>query len=81
VKKRRVRIPRQKRDELIAIYLAGGIRGVARAAADAGVTGKYVSSAASSLGLTRHKSKRGFSTLTFDDPRWERARAVGEVCA
>lgn len=77
----KTRIPREKRDELLAIYMAGGIKAVKAPAAAAGVRPKYIANVASALGMTRHKKADGTSTRTGDDPRWARARAIGEVRA
>lgn len=77
----KTRIPRERRDELLAIYMAGGIKALRVPAAAAGVTPKYISNVASALGMTRHKGKNGTSSRTGDDPRWARAIAIGEVRA
>lgn len=77
----KTRIPRDKRDELLVIYMAGGIKALREPAAAAGVTPKYIANVASFLGMTRHKKPDGTSTRTGDDPRWARACAVGEVRA
>lgn len=77
----KTRIPREKRDELLAIYMAGGIKALKVPAASAGVTPKYIANVASFLGMTRHKRADHTSTRTGDDPRWERAKLIGEVRA
>lgn len=76
---KRTTLPREKRLELVAIYMKDGMKAVEGPAKAAGVTAKHVANAASSLGLTRRR--RGFCVQTFDDPRWERAKAIGEVRA
>ncbi|MCK1322123.1 hypothetical protein IVA94_14725 [Bradyrhizobium sp. 156] len=75
------RIPIAQRDELIAIYMAAGMKAVEEKAAEDGVTGKYVANAAHFKGLIRHRRADGTSSRTGNDPRWERAKAVGEVRA
>lgn len=77
----RTRLPRAKRDELVAIYMAGGMRAVEVPAKLAGVTAKHVANVASYLGMVRHRAIPGVSSQTRDDPRWERAKAIGEVRA
>ncbi len=71
------KIDAAKRQELVELYLKDGMKAVAAKAKQYGVTPKYVANVACNMGMKRQA--RGISVKTAHDPRWERARTVGEV--
>ena len=72
------KITPDQRDELIRVYFEHGREAAGDLAEQYGVSRKYPSSVAAVLGMGRRDIHQPRSV---NDPRWARARAVGEVVA
>jgi hypothetical protein len=76
------KIPADRREWLVQIYLEGGQKAVEPLCRELGVSPKYAANLAAAMGLHRHKDNgTPTSTRSADDPRWARAIAVGRVIA
>lgn len=76
------KIPADRRDALVQLYLSGGQKAVEPLCREMGVSPKYAANLAAAMGLHRHKNNGAVtSTRSQDDARWARARAVGAVIA
>ena len=87
----KMKITPAQRDELVKLYFEQGRHAAAELSVKYGVSPKYASSIAASMGMGRPRWRKGNrykdnkvdpqSVRTHNDPRWARAKAVGMVVA
>lgn len=85
------KITRAQQDELVRLYFEQGRHAAAELSVKYGVSPKYASSIAASMGMGRPRWRKGnrykdnkvdaTSIRTHNDPRWARAIAAGVVVA
>jgi hypothetical protein len=89
-KARRRKVTLEQENELLELYLRGGLEVAGDRAVQYGVCRRYPANIAATRGLSRPRwragnrykdSKVDHSILTRNDPRWERAKAIGVVVA
>jgi hypothetical protein len=81
--KRGPKLTETQRIDLLAVYLSQGFEAAKPVAISLGVTAKYVAALARKRGHTgnHHRRQNPKTAMTYNDPRWARAIAVGPVTA
>jgi hypothetical protein len=76
------KVPEDRRDALVQLYLHGGQKAVESLCRELNVSPKYAANLAAAMGLHRHKDNGSVtSTRSAGDPRWARAVQTGQVVA
>lgn len=79
--KKTFKVPPDKRNALVELYMKGGMKAVEPLCKEFGITAKYVANLASMMGKHRRKDAPWRATQTENDKRWEWAIQRGKVIA